>query len=229
MNGSGRRFLGLAVVLTGCILPVDVTVESDGSDPQTVRGSGRAVTVSRPVEGFERIVARGVGRVVVERTGRERLRLTADDNLVRHFESEVRDGTLYLGPRSGIRLEPRTEPVFRVEAASLERLAASGAIVLEADVGTQPGLEVVLGGVCTITTWGAVDRLELGLSGVTGYRGLSLRSRTATVLASGASWAEVWVTRQLHADASGTSTIRYSGEPVEVVAHTSGLGSVGPY
>lgn len=229
MNGSGRTFLAVAVLLTGCILPLDVTIEDDGSDPHTVRGSGRAVTVNRAVGDFERIEVSGVGRVVVERTGREALSLTADDNLVRYFESDVRGGTLYLGPRSGIPLEPRTEPVYRVEAVALERIGGSGAVVIEADVGAQPELEVFLSGVCTITARGSVDHLEVVLSGVTGYRGLSLESRTATVLASGVSWAEVWVSERLYADASGTSSIRYAGDPVEVVAHTSGLGSVGPY
>ena len=79
----------VAVLLAGCILPVDIRIGDDDPHTDVIRGSGHAATVVRSVRSFERIEVEGVGRVVLERTGRERLSITADDNLVRYIESDV--------------------------------------------------------------------------------------------------------------------------------------------
>jgi hypothetical protein len=218
-----------AVLLAGCVLPLDVWDEDHDSGSDGIRGSGHAATVVRKVQDFHRIQVAGVGRVILERTGRERLSITADDNLLRYIESEVRAGTLYVRPTPGVSLNPRTTMVFRVDAKAMNRIEGSGAVTFEADLGSQPELLVTLSGVCVLEARGSVDQLEVILSGVTGYRGLALATHRARIVASGVSWAEVLVTDRLDASASGTSFIRYAGDPTEVVAHTSGLGSIAPY
>lgn len=230
MNRYHRMSVWVAALLAGCVLPLGVW-DDDGhhSASDTIRGSGHATTVLREVQDYHRIHVTGVGRVILERTGRERLSITADDNLLSHIESEVRGGTLYIGPRPDVSLSPETTPVYRVEAVAMDRIEGSGAVSFEADLRSQPELVVSLSGVCVLDGRGTVDHLEVYLSGVTGYHGLALESRSARINASGVSWAKVRVTERLDANASGASLIRYAGDPHEVFLHTSGLGSIAPY
>jgi hypothetical protein len=221
--------VSVAVLLAGCILPLDVWDEDHDSGSHGIRGSGHAATTFREVRDFRWIQVAGVGRVILERTGQERLSITADDNLLRYIESDVRAGTLYIRPTPGVSFNPETTIVFRVEAKTLDRIEGSGAVTFEADLGSQPELSVTLSGVCVLEARGSLDELEVVLSGVTGYQGLALEAHTARIVASGVSWAHVRVTDRLDAAASGTSFIRYAGDPKEVIAHTSGLGSIAPY
>jgi hypothetical protein len=229
MNGYKSMSALAAVLLAGCILPLGIWDEDDGGGSDGIRGSGHAATEVREVRDFHRIQVAGVGRVILERTGRERLSITADDNLLRYIESEARGGTLYIRPAPDVSFNPETTMVFRVEAKTLDRMEGSGAVTFDADLGSQPELVVVLSGVCVVEARGSVDALEVLLSGVTGYHGLALASHAARIVASGVSWAKVRVTDRLDAAASGTSFIRYTGDPKEVIAHTSGLGSIAPY
>jgi hypothetical protein len=229
MNRYKSMSVTAAILLAGCVLPLGVWDEDHDSGSDGIRGSGHAATVVRGVRDFRRIRVAGVGRVILERTGRESLSITADDNLVGYIESDVWGGTLHLRPTPGVSFNPETPIVFRVEAKNLDRIEGSGAVTFEADLGSQPELSVTLSGVCALEARGSLDALEVVLSGVTGYQGLALETHTARIVASGVSWATVSVTDRLDAAASGASFIRYAGDPSEVIAHTSGLGSIAPY
>lgn len=219
----------LPAVLAGCIIPLDVDVNGDHHrDSGTIEGSGYLVSETRVVADFDAVVASGTGRVIIQRTGRETLRITAEDNMLPYLRSEVENGTLTLAPQPGVSLAPRKEIVFHLEVAELHRIEGSGAVTFEAALGRQPTLDVVLSGVCVADLAGSVDDLEVTLSGVTGYLGLHLESRRARILASGVSMARVWATESLDAWASGVSSILYTGDP-SVRAHTSGVGTVGRY
>ena len=228
MTTMWRRFaMAAPVLMAGCLFPLDVDVDH-GSDTDNIQGSGHLVTETRAVAGFDAIRTSGAARVVIERTGREALRITAEDNILPHLRSVVENGTLVLEPRPGVGFSTRKEIVFHVEVAALRRIEGSGAVAFQAQLGRQPSLDVALSGVCVAEVDGRVDELDVTLSGVTGYLGLGLESRSARVSASGVSVAQVWVTERLDAWASGTSAVRYTGDP-SVYAHTTGASTVGRY
>ena len=215
------------VLMAGCLFPLDVDVDH-GSDTDNIQGSGHLVTETRVVAGFDAIRTSGAARVVIERTGREALRITAEDNILPHLRSVVENGTLVLEPRPGVGFSTTKEIVFHVEVIELRRIEGSGAVAFEAELGRQARLDVALSGVCMAKVEGTVDELDVALSGVTGYLGLALRSRSAKVSVSGVSVAHVWATERLEAWASGSSAIRYKGDPA-VHAQTSGTSTVGRY
>jgi predicted porin len=64
------------------------------------------------------------------------------------------------------------------------------------------------------------------VSGASKIDAESLKSKTATVDASGASKVTLFVTERLNSDASGASKIEYSGNPANVEKKTSGASSV---
>lgn len=219
--------LGFAAVaaVTGCIVPVDVTIEDDDFH---VRGSGRVVTEIRHVRGFDGVSAGGAAIVVIENTGRESVRVTAEDNILPYLVTDVREGLLTIGVEPGVSLSPRRDVVVHVELDALIEIEGSGAVEIEADVGQVPDLFVTLSGAATLEVWGQVEFQDVVLSGASRYRGLRLESLTAKVGTSGAASAVVSVFDRLDAHASGASSIRYAGNPT-VRASTSGAASIGPY
>ena len=77
------------LVTTGCVLPLDIDIHDDWGE---VRGNGHVVSAARSVAPFEAIVVDGAVRLVLERTGRESVTVTAEGNLHNYIEWEVRGG-----------------------------------------------------------------------------------------------------------------------------------------
>jgi hypothetical protein len=73
---------------------------------------------------------------------------------------------------------------------------------------------------------GAAKELIVDLSGASRLDAENLKAENVTVDASGASSATVVALNDLNADASGASTIRYTGEPKNVKKNSSGASSV---
>jgi hypothetical protein len=213
-----------ALLLTGCILPVDVDIH----DGPHVLGSGHVVAEFRPVGGYHAVVASGAAVVIVTRNGYEGVEIQAEDNLIHWLETRVVGGVLYLETSPGVNLSPRRDIVFYVDAARMVEIEASGAVRAELDLGWEPELYVTLSGAASLDAWGDTDYLDVQASGASHYRGLELRSRQAAASVSGAASAYVWATDRLDAWASGAGVVRYVGNPA-VYASVSGAGSVGPY
>lgn len=216
----GLAVAGTVVALSGCVVPLNITLDDDVH----VRGSGRVITVTRAVYDFYAIDASGVATVIVDRAGREAVSITAEDNLVPYLETEVRGGVLHVGVRSGVQVSPRRDIVIRVECFEVSELWASGAVTVDADLGWIEALGVTLSGASSVTVHGTVDRQDVNASGASFYDGRDLDSREARVTVSGASSAFLRVSDELYAVASGASVVRYIGSPW-VHAQTSG-GSV---
>jgi hypothetical protein len=217
--------LAALFAVTGCVLPLDIDIHDGWGE---VRGNGHVVSASRGVAPFDAIVADGAVRVVVERTGREGVTVTAEDNLLPYLESEVRGGVLYLGPVAGASLSPRREIVFRVESYEVLEIEGSGASALEVEVGWVPEFRVRLSGASTATVWGEADVQHGVLSGASRYDALDLDSFRAGLSLSGASRAMVWARDRLDVEASGASQVRFTGDPW-VSARVSGASSVTRY
>lgn len=77
-----------------------------------------------------------------------------------------------------------------------------------------------------ISIGGKAGRLTVDASGGSDFNGYDLVAETATVSASGGSDAEVTVTRQLTANASGGSDVIYKGNAANITANKSGGSSV---
>lgn len=77
-----------------------------------------------------------------------------------------------------------------------------------------------------ISIGGKAGKLTVDASGGSDFNGYDLVAETATIGASGGSDAEVTVTRQLTANASGGSDVRYKGGATNVTANKSGGSSV---
>jgi hypothetical protein len=210
-----------------------------------VRGSGELTTVTADVEEFSAISASSAYEVDVSLANATSVTLEVDDNVVDDLVVEVRGDTLHLEVRAGLSL---TNVTLRAEVTtpSLDELVASGAArievaeTIEADELTLDvsgaselnapiavrTLEAEASGASTLGLRGDADTATFDVSGASSLEARSLAVGTADVEVSGASNAEVEVTRLLDADVSGSSTLRYRGDPDQVNESVSGASRI---
>jgi Putative auto-transporter adhesin, head GIN domain len=198
-----------------------VSVNGGGS---TINGSGTLKTEVRPVDKFTAIRLSNGGKLIVERTGSESLTITADDNLVDLFTSEVRDGTLYLSVAKGKSLSGQL-PVYKITVGGLRELDVSGSGSVDATKLEGESLSVAISGSGTANFAGRVDGLTASVSGSGSFNAADLKAKHAKVAVSGSGDLIVNASETLDARVSGSGSIRYIGAP-KLTSNVSGSGTI---
>lgn len=176
-------------------------------------GSGVIASQSRPVSGFSAVTVSGPLRLVLQQAEVESLEVTADDNVLRVVESEVRGTRLFLGFAPNTSLTRIHEVVCRVTMRVVRDIEASGASRLEISGLDTPGLAVLLSGATLGSASGTVDDLTVDVSGASRWTAGALRSRSVTATVSGAGYGLVRAEDSLVANVSGASMLEYLGDP----------------
>ena len=190
-----------------------------------LNGSGSLKTEVRPVATFSAIRLSDVGaRVVIVRTGTESLEVTADDNLVSLFTSEVKDGTLYLSVAKDRSLSGK-RPVYKVTVSDLRQLGISGSGTVDATGLDGEGLAMSVAGSGEITAAGRVDDLTISISGSGSCNAADLSAKRAKVAVRGSGDLTVNAQDELEAIVSGSGSIWYVGSP-KITSNISGSGSI---
>jgi hypothetical protein len=214
--------LGLAACDGSACTSDCVSVNGDGP---TINGSGTLKTEVRPVDKFTAIRLAGVGgNLVVERTGAESLTVTADDNLVSVFTSEVKDGTLYLSVAKGKSLSGK-QPVYRVTVNDLRQLDVRGSGTIDATKLDGDALSMAISGSGTANVAGRADDLTVSISGSGSFNAAGLTAKHAKVVVSGSGELTVNASDELDAKVSGSGSIWYIGSP-RLTSNVSGSGSI---
>jgi len=215
---------------------------------RTVNGSGNVVTEERDAGGFQQVSFALMGRMVLRPGDTESVTITADDNIMRLIEAEVRDGVLHVGRTSEAgmaQLRPSEEIVYEVtyrelsglslsgsgsmDLAGLETpflelsLSGSGAVIVKGLEGGQ--IRTSISGSGAINLSGTADSHSLDLSGSGTYRTGELVSRDARLTISGSGTAVVNATETLSVMLSGSGVVRYMGDP-DLTESVSGSGAI---
>ncbi len=205
-----------------------------------VAGSGNPATEPRTVTAFSKLEVAG-GVHVTFTTGPRSVSITADDNLIRHVETVVRDGTLI------VRL---THPVLdtsgitaRISNDVLEGLGLSGGSSFTGPVTATENLDLAASGGSTAEISGApsshvsanasggseltlvggsAKRLSLNASGGSKILSHGFAAEDGIVDVSGGSSICVLCTKSISGNASGGSTITLSGNPAITNVESSG-------
>ena len=242
-----KRFLLVligVVALSGlaCSANINVPTVRLGS----VHGSGDVVQETRPVSDISGVALSGIGHLFIELGDKESLTIEAEDNIIPHLETPVRNGTLEFLVEEGVSIAP-TEPVnLHLTVRSLESIGVSGLGSVEApelsagrfsvdisgsgDVqlaGLQADYLVVrLSGLGNLDIeGGSVTSQRIEISGSGSYDGRHVKSQSADVNISGVGSATVAVSESLIAVVSGSGKISYLGNPA-VDSEVSGVGKV---
>lgn len=162
------------------------------------------------------------------------------------LEAKVTNSTLHVGYKDRTWNKNRERVTFTITMPKLRGLAFSGASrssvkgfrdvdQLDLDISGASNAEIEVdaarvnadfSGASTVVLTGKATRMQSEISGATSLKAYDLKLAEASVEASGASKAQLFVTERLQADASGASSIRYRGGASNVRSNTSGAGSV---
>lgn len=204
------------------------TVETPYVEGGTVTGSGVVATEEREVEDFDAVVVKGIGELRIEFTGEESLSIEAEDNILPLLTSEVSGNELVLGPRSGVGITAHEPIIYRLTVAELSAISVSGSVNVDARGILGDRLTVSSSGSSDMRITGSVDRLSLDKSGSGTFSGRRLESAHASVEVSGSGDVVLNVADTLDVTASGSSDVRYVGNPRVSQVDVSGSGSVEP-
>ena len=165
---------------------------------------------------------------------------------LKDIEASVKGGTLHLGYKSNGWNKNRKTVMVNITMPSLEAVDFSGASKatvanfpstknLDIEVSgassvmitsNAPKITFDLSGASSLTLYGRGDVLTGELSGASSFKGREFSAKVANLDASGASSAAVVASATVNAEASGASSIRYSGGAKDVHSSTSGASSV---
>jgi hypothetical protein len=191
-----------------------------------IKGSGNVKTESRTVAPFTAIRLESPADVIIDRTGTQTLSLTADDNLLAFFTSDVKDGTLYLGVAKDKSFQAKL-PVFRVTVAGLRGIEIRGSGDVKADHLDGPALSVAIAGSGDAKLAGRVDDFALSIKGSGDVDAGTLAAKRARVVMSGSGDATVNASDTLDVQMSGSGDLHYLGSP-KLTKDIHGSGSIGP-
>ncbi|PWJ60188.1 putative autotransporter adhesin-like protein [Dyadobacter jejuensis] len=197
-------------------------------------------------KGFTRISMGSAFKVNVEQGANFRIVATGRQEDLSALKATVKGGTLSLGYDNNIRQNNRSEVKINIIMPSLEAVDFSGAS--KVNVGRFSGaknIDVEVSGASKVMMDLSADKVAVSLSGASGLglkgscavlngevsgasslKAMELICEEVIIEASGASSAQVVAQKELRAEASGASSVRYAGAVKNVQSHTSGASSV---
>jgi hypothetical protein len=219
-------------------LPVNISMNS-------VVGNGKMITQERPVSNFNVIRLAGSGNVEVTVGDKESLTIEAEDNILPLLTSYVSNGTLILGVKPGVSINPTREVRYVVTVKSVQSLElfGSGSMHLLSVNTNQMNLEVTGSGNITVddlrasslnagisgsgnvTVKGSADSLKVTLPGSGAFIGGDLKSGDANVRIAGSGEVTLWSTTKLDVGITGSGHVNYYGSPA-LTERITGSGDV---
>ena len=189
-----------------------------------VSGSGNVATEKRDAADFQAVEVGGVFEVEIVAQKDFSVEVEADDNLLSLIKTEVSGGVLKLGTEK--RISTKNPIRVRISAPNIEDLDISGASKVSLGNLKNENLQIDSSGASKIIVTGETENLTVDVSGASRIDAENLKSENASIDASGASKVNVLVVNELKSDASGASSIIYSGSPKNLIKKTSGVSSI---
>lgn len=191
------------------------------------RGSGVAQTETRKVAPFTRIEGDGAVHFDVSvkpANAGGAIEITADDNLLHFYSTEVVDGVLKVTHTGS--LHPKSRLVVKIAVPALESVQLEGANNLDLAIDSAQPLTVHLSGAGKMNATGRVGPLSLHTEGAGNIDAADLVSTDVDVHIEGAGKARVHATERLKAHIEGAGTITYRGDPRTVEKDIEGVGRI---
>jgi len=190
-----------------------------------ISGSGTVTTSQRAHTDFKGVEAGGAVEVTVTAQQDYKVEVEADDNIIEHIRTKVSDGILEISMDPEFSYSNTTVRVH-VWLPQLTSLDISGASTAKVTQVSSEDLSIGASGASSITIEGSSKILRGEVSGASALLAEKLTAERVMIEASGASKGHVYATASLTAEASGASTIYYSGEPKNIEEETSGASSI---
>jgi len=230
-------------VLSLVTLACSISINLPGT--KQIRGSGNVIMVERQVNNFHAVSLAGIGELHIEVADQEKLVIQAEDNLLEYIDTKVQNGSLNIGIRPGVNLDPQKPINYFLSIKSLDSISVSGLGNANAPALTAGNFTIAISGSGSVELQGLeADRLDVDISGlgslaigegkvgdqaisISGsgtYKAQELQSNNADVEISGLGNATVWVDEALKVQISGSGVVEYAGNPQKIESNISGAG-----
>ena len=211
-----------------------------------VTGSGRLITDTRQVAGYDSVLFSAIGDVTITQGSTEGLTIEAEDNIMPKIITEVRGTQLYIGfdrqswqdiirPTKSIKFTLTVKNLNSIEmdgvgsitAPSFEtdkltvRIGGAGGIKLTNF--SASSLTAIMSGAGNVEISGKVNSLDATMSGVGNFACGDLQTQTAKVNLTGAGGATVWAANSLDVSITGAGSVSYYGTP-KLTKNVTGVG-----
>lgn len=199
-----------------------------------------------PLSGFDKLSMGSAFKIDVKQGSQFSVSASGQPEDIKDLEAKVTSGVLKIGYRGNGWKKNRKTVNINITMPALEAVDFSGAS--KAQVGNFPNAKTMavevsgassvsmnfsapkvsfeLSGASSLTMTGKCDVLNGEVSGASSFKGESFPAKEVNIEASGASSAYVLASASIHADASGASKIRYSGNAKDIRSNSSGASSV---
>jgi len=211
---------------------------------ETVQGNGQVKKETREAAPFESIDVSGEYEVHIKPANYSSLTIEADENLLQHIESYVKDGTLYVESKENfsryreLNLYISVETFKGLETSGASTVMGKGLLTgenmdfdfsgaAEVDLELQADkIDAEFSGACEVKFAGNAETLNLETSGAVEFDGENLKTQNCRLEMSGAGEAVVFVTEKLDISVSGAAQIRYKGSPSDIKQDISGAADI---
>jgi hypothetical protein len=228
-------FVLMAVLFGACGVNINLNVD---------KGSGNIITQTRDVTNFDKIALNGIGDLTITQGDREGLEIEAEDNVIPHILTQVKNGTLTISFDNKT-IVPTKSIKFRVSMRTIHGMETQGVSNIQSDQIKTDRLEIGISGTGNInlrnleadqldanvsgagnfTAVGKVNGQKITMSGAGNFNGEDMQSKTADINITGLGRVVAWVTDTLNVTISGTGGVDYYGSP-QVSQQISGLGKI---
>lgn len=197
---------------------------------------------NREVKNFKRIEVSGAATVIYTQSDTLALKVEADNAEISNVHTNIEGDVLSIKAKGNF-----THPYkIYVSANSLKHLTISGAskfssanvlqvdsLSIDASGASAINLKVsativdaTISGASSVTFEGNTKTLHSNVSGASTLKAYKLNAGVADIKASGASTAKVFAGDKINANATGSSTIKFKGDPKDVSAEASSASSI---
>lgn len=188
-----------------------------------ISGNGDIVSEQREVDFFDKIDVSGNFDVDVLIAEKIKIDIEAEENLLKHIQTKVRDNTLYISSRRNLR--PTEEMSIIIQVPLIKKISCSGLNNIKAYDLNNDGLIINLSGASNIKASGITKYLDIDVSGAANIDAKDLLAGFVKIDASGASNAEIFASKLVNIDVSGAGNVTLFGPADDVKFNVSGAGS----
>jgi hypothetical protein len=198
------------------------------------------------LSGFDKLSMGSAFRIEVKQGSKYSISTSGRAEDLEDLEATIKGDALHLGYKGNNWNKNRKTVNVEITMPALEGVDFSGAskanvgrftgvksMDIEVSGASQVNMELSapkvafdLSGASSLVLVGQGDVLDGEVSGASSFKGREFSAKTVNIDASGASSAAVVASNAVHAEASGASSIRYSGSAKDVHSSSSGASSV---
>ena len=236
-------FRSIICLLTGVFVYGCIVINGHSFNAETINGSGTIISEEREVPVFNQIRLEGSGKVILSAGKTQQVLVNTDDNIIRHIETEVKNGKLIISHDRN-NLKP-TRLRFHITAANLAGVSISGSgdiagneeynserfyadIAGSGDISIKVSahrLESNISGSGSIYLSGSSNTYDARITGSGDVDAFDLQTRDSSVVITGSGNCRVSAADKLQAKITGSGDVLYKGHP-RISQSITGSGKV---